>query len=82
MYPHISSIQEPQILQNFCRVKKKIHRPIQTTMAKAWHGVENFGRDGLFHLSPDIWYGCMSLVVIFHEESNGDVGLAVRCRLV
>ncbi len=51
-------------------------------MAKAWHGVENFGRDGRFHLTPDIWYGYMSLVVIFHEESNGDVSLAVRRRLV
>ena len=51
-------------------------------MAKAWHGVENFGRDGRFHLTPDIWYGYMSLGVIFREESNGDVGLAVGHRLL
>ena len=52
-------------------------------MAKAWHGVENFGRDGRFHLTPDIiWYGYMSLRVIFCEESNGDVGLAVGHRLL
>ena len=61
--------------------KKKNHRPIQTTMVKAWHGVENFGGKGRFHPMTDIWDGDMSLGVIFCEESIGAISRAVGLSL-
>ena len=53
-------------------------------MAKAWHGVENFGCEGHFYSLTDIWDGDMSLGVTFHEESIGvisrAVGLILLCK--
>jgi len=41
-----------------------------------------FGHDRCLGCVTNIWGGYMSLGVIFREESNGDVGLAVRHRLL